>query len=137
MESTRAALKKDIHVASQSIHSADGLGAYTGEVTAPMLKEAGIEWTLVGHSERRNIFGETDADVAAKTAVALKHGIKAIVCVGETLEQREAGDTSKVVGAQVEAFLPSVSEEHWKDVVIAYEPVWAIGTGKTASAEQA
>ncbi len=112
-------------------------GAYTGEVSADMAKDQGCEYALVGHSERRQLFGESDELVAAKVERLLASGLTAIVCVGETLEEREAGRAEAVVASQVKAALTKVAAEQWGQVVIAYEPVWAIGTGKTATAEDA
>lgn len=111
-------------------------GAFTGEVSAPMLKELGVEYVIIGHSERREILGETDELVREKTMKALQEGLKPIVCVGENLEQREAGEEKEIVGAQIEAVLKDASED-LSQMVIAYEPIWAIGTGKTASSDQA
>lgn len=112
-------------------------GAYTGEVAAPMAADIGCRYGLVGHSERRQLFAETDAQVAKKTAQLLGAGLCAIVCVGETLEQREAGQAEVVVARQVQEGLSRVGPEQWSRVVVAYEPVWAIGSGKTATAEDA
>jgi len=112
-------------------------GAFTGEVSAAMLAEFGCRYAIVGHSERRQLFGETDAQVAQKFAAAQAGGLTPILCVGETLEAREAGRTEAVVDAQLEAVLASSGAAAFARAVIAYEPVWAIGTGKTASAEQA
>lgn len=112
-------------------------GAYTGEVSAAMLREFDCRYVIVGHSERRALFGEDDTTVAKKFAVAQKAALIPILCVGETLEGREAGQTQAVVGRQLDAVLDHVSAAAFKDSVIAYEPVWAIGTGKTASREQA
>ena len=112
-------------------------GAYTGEVSAAMLESCEIDYCIVGHSERRAYYGETDALVAAKVDQLLKHGLKPIVCVGEVLEEREGGRQLEVVKKQVEGGLFHLDAENIKKVVIAYEPVWAIGTGKTATPEQA
>ncbi|HEY9118176.1 MAG TPA: triose-phosphate isomerase, partial [Marinobacter sp.] len=112
-------------------------GAYTGEISAGMAKEAGCDFTLVGHSERRQLFGETDEQVAVKVARALATGLNAVICVGETLEEREAGTAVDVVAGQVRRAVAEVASGQWQRVVIAYEPVWAIGTGKTATAEDA
>jgi triosephosphate isomerase len=112
-------------------------GAFTGELSAPMAADVGCRYGLVGHSERRQLFGETDAQVAAKTGQLLGADLTAIVCVGETLEQREAGQAEAVVAFQVREGLGKVTSEQWGKVVIAYEPVWAIGTGKTATSEDA
>lgn len=112
-------------------------GAYTGEISAPMLKEFGCKYAIVGHSERRSIFGESDQQVAAKFMSAQKSGIRPILCVGELLEERETGETQNVVAKQLDAVLAAAGVDALKDAVIAYEPVWAIGTGKTATPEQA
>ncbi len=112
-------------------------GAYTGEVSGYMLKDFGASYVIVGHSERRSIYGESDNLVAEKFQQAQKTGLTPILCVGELLEEREAGHTESVVGRQLDAVLAMVGIEGLKNAVIAYEPVWAIGTGKTASSEQA
>jgi triosephosphate isomerase len=112
-------------------------GAFTGEVSAPMLVEFGCRYAIVGHSERRQLFGETDAVVAAKYAAALAQGLKPILCVGETLAQRDAGQTEKVVERQLQAVLDSNGKKSLEKAVLAYEPVWAIGTGRTATPAQA
>ena len=117
--------------------SAEARGAFTGEVAASMLAEFGVSYALVGHSERRSYHGETDATVAAKAVRALEFGIVPVVCVGESLAQRKAGETEAVVGRQLGAVLEALSLEQLGRIVLAYEPVWAIGTGKTASSEQA
>jgi triosephosphate isomerase len=112
-------------------------GAYTGEISAEMAKDQGCRYVLVGHSERRQIFGETDDEVAAKVKRLVSSDLNAIVCVGETLEQREAGEAESVVADQVRKGLAAVAPNQWSHVVVAYEPVWAIGTGKTATAQDA
>ena len=112
-------------------------GAFTGEISPLMVKDLGIEYVIIGHSERRAIYGETDEDVAAKFIALVDAGVTPILCVGETLEEREAGSTMKVVAAQVEAVLRTAGPERLANFVIAYEPVWAIGTGLTATPEQA
>ena len=112
-------------------------GAFTGEVSAPMLAEFGCRYVLVGHSERRQLYGETDAVVAAKFAAVLAHGMTPVLCLGETLEERDAGRTEQVVGRQLAAVLGLNEKNAFKKAVVAYEPVWAIGTGRTASPEQA
>jgi triosephosphate isomerase len=117
--------------------SAEARGAFTGEVAASMLGEFGCAYALAGHSERRTYHGETDAVVATKALRALEFGIVPVVCVGETLAEREAGQTEAVVGRQLAAVLEALSVEQLGRIVLAYEPVWAIGTGKTASSEQA
>jgi triosephosphate isomerase (TIM) len=108
-------------------------GAYTGEVSAPMLAAIGVRWTIIGHSERRQYFGETDETVFKKTTAALEAGLKPIVCVGERLEQREAGSTEAVLDEQFSNGLSPLTAEQFARVTIAYEPIWAIGTGKTAT----
>ena len=122
-------------LAAQDV-SQHAAGAYTGEVSAAMLREFGVRYVLVGHSERRQFHGETDADVAVKAQRALASGITPIVCVGETLAEREAGQTEAVVKRQLAAVI-HLNGHCISEVVVAYEPVWAIGTGKTASPEQA
>lgn len=112
-------------------------GAYTGEISPPMLQDLGVGYVIIGHSERRGYFHETDQDVAKKVRAALDHKIRPIVCVGETLAQREEGQVEQVVGAQVRAALSEVSSQEAAEVVIAYEPIWAIGTGRSSSAEDA
>lgn len=112
-------------------------GAFTGEISAPMLKDAGCQYVIIGHSERRQYFRETDADVNKKIKAALRHDLFPIVCVGESLEERERGETMLRVSRQLEEGLAGLSEKEFELIVIAYEPVWAIGTGRTASPEQA
>jgi len=112
-------------------------GAFTGEVSAPMLREFNCRYVIVGHSERRQLFGETDAVVAAKYAAVLAQGMKPILCVGETLEARDSGQTEQAVGRQLQAVLDLNGKNSLKNAVVAYEPVWAIGTGRTATPEQA
>ena len=112
-------------------------GAYTGEVSADMLKDLGVKYVIIGHSERRQYFGETDITVNKKVHAALEAGLHPIVCVGESLEQRELGVTMDLISLQVKSALAGVSAEKLRKCVIAYEPVWAIGTGRTATPEQA
>lgn len=112
-------------------------GAYTGEVSVSMLKSVDAQYCILGHSERREYYGETSEKLVRKMALALEQGISPIFCVGEKLEQREAGEHFNVVKAQIEEVLFTLTEEQMKQVIVAYEPVWAIGTGKTATAEQA
>lgn len=112
-------------------------GAYTGEVSAQMLKSAGCEYVILGHSERRTIFKETDGLINEKIKAALKSGLKPIFCIGETLEEREMGKEKDVLKTQLSGGLDEISLDQMKNIIIAYEPVWAIGTGKTASPEQA
>lgn len=126
----------NIHVGAENCHWATN-GAFTGEVAAPMLKEMGVEYVVIGHSERRQYFGETDDTVRDRTRAALDNGLKVILCVGETLEQREKNITFETIAIQTKIALTGVSEAELKNVIIAYEPVWAIGTGKTATAAQA
>ncbi|MBQ8882405.1 MAG: triose-phosphate isomerase, partial [Clostridia bacterium] len=125
-----------IKLGAENVAWADS-GAFTGEISAAMLKEIGVEYVIIGHSERRQYFGETDKTVNARTVQALKYNLKPIVCVGETLDEREGKLTEKVLFTQIEGAFEGFSEEDIKKVVIAYEPVWAIGTGKTATDEQA
>jgi triosephosphate isomerase (TIM) len=132
--SLAAALESDHTVFAQNVHWAD-TGAFTGEISAPMLRELGVAGAIVGHSERRQYFGETDETVARRAVAALEHGLRVIACVGESLEEREAGQMELVLRVQVEAIADATGPHD--RLVIAYEPVWAIGTGLTASAEQA
>jgi triosephosphate isomerase (TIM) len=125
-----------VRVAAQNMHEEQS-GAFTGEVSAPMLREVGVDGVILGHSERRQFFNETDEALARKVPAALAAGLEPILCVGETEAQREAGETEAVLAAQIGADLAAVDAGQLDRVVIAYEPVWAIGTGKTASAEQA
>ena len=131
-----AAKGSNIKIGAENVHF-KASGAYTGEVSADMLTEAGVEYVVIGHSERRTYFGETDQTVNLRTLAALNSGLKAIVCVGETLEQRELGYTETLLKFQTKMALTNVTAEQLKNVIIAYEPVWAIGTGVTATAEQA
>ena len=126
----------NIHVGAENVHFKES-GAYTGEISAPMLKEMGVEYVIIGHSERRQYFGETDATVNLRTLAAVKAGLTPIICVGERKEEREAGYTNALVEYQTLIALNGLTEEEIKNVVIAYEPVWAIGTGLTATDEQA
>ncbi|MDD6886951.1 MAG: triose-phosphate isomerase [bacterium] len=126
----------NIHLGAQNVHWA-AKGAFTGEVSADMLKAFGVEYAIIGHSERRQYFGETDEGVNARAKAALAAGITPIICVGETLEQRESGVTAAFVSGQAKAALAGMSAEDVKSLVIAYEPIWAIGTGKTATADDA
>ncbi len=125
-----------IAVGAQNV-SAYGEGAYTGEISLKMLQDVGCEYVILGHSERRSLFAETDAAVAAKFVAAVEAGITPILCVGETLEQREAGQTLAVVSAQIDAVVEHCGIQMFADAVVAYEPVWAIGTGLTATPDQA
>jgi triosephosphate isomerase len=125
-----------ILLGAQNVHPEEH-GAYTGEVSPGMLRELGCRYAIVGHSERRTLFGESSVFVAAKAAALLRHGIRPIVCVGESLEEREAGRTASVVESQLRESLASVPAECAAEVVVAYEPIWAIGTGRTATPELA
>ena len=126
----------NIKVGAENCHWAES-GAFTGEISAAMLAEMGVEYVVIGHSERRQYFGETDVTVNKRVRAALNAGLKVILCVGELLEQRESGITEEIVGMQTKVALGGVTKEELKNIIIAYEPVWAIGTGKTATAEQA
>jgi len=130
----REELKPELQIAAQNVFDKPN-GAFTGEISVDQLKDSNIKWTLVGHSERRTILREDDAFVAAKTKAALAGGISVILCIGESLEQREANKTIDVVTSQLKAVADQVSD--WSKIVIAYEPIWAIGTGKVASTAQA
>ena len=126
----------NVHVGAQNVHF-EKSGAYTGEVSADMLVDLGVEYVVIGHSERRQYFAETDETVNKRAKAALAAGLKPIICVGESLTQREQGVTQELVRMQVKIALGGVSAEELKNVVIAYEPIWAIGTGRTATADQA
>ncbi|MEG2204746.1 MAG: triose-phosphate isomerase, partial [Oscillospiraceae bacterium] len=125
-----------IHLGAQNCHWAKS-GAFTGEISADMLVELGCEYVILGHSERRQYFGETDETVNRRTKAALEAGLRVILCVGETLEQREGGETTEVLHRQMTEGLRDLTQKQMAGVGIAYEPVWAIGTGKTATADQA
>ena len=127
-------ISKNIIVSAQNC-SAQGNGAFTGEVSADILVDMGIQWVILGHSERRSLFGESNEVVAKKLKYALEKGLNVILCIGEKLDERENGTTNDVLKAQLDACRASVAD--WSKVVVAYEPVWAIGTGKTASPDQA
>ena len=131
-----AAEGTNIQIGAENCHW-EKSGAYTGEISADMLVSMGVKIVIIGHSERRQYFGETDVTVQKRVRAALDAGMTVILCVGETLEQREQGITSELVAMQTKIALGGVSAEELKRVIIAYEPVWAIGTGKTATAEQA
>ena len=126
----------NIGVAAQNCYW-EKSGAFTGEIAADMLAQMGVKYVILGHSERRTYFGDTDATVAKRVRGAIDAGLTAILCVGEYLEQREQGITAEICAMQTKIALEGVSEDELKQVIIAYEPVWAIGTGKTATAEQA
>lgn len=127
-------ISKNIIVSAQNC-SAQGNGAFTGEVSADILVDMGIQWVILGHSERRSLFGESNEVVAKKLKYALEKGLNVILCIGEKLDERENGTTNDVLKAQLDACKASVAD--WSKVVVAYEPVWAIGTGKTATPDQA
>ena len=126
----------NIKIGAQNMHFEEK-GAYTGEVSAEMLKSINVEYVIIGHSERRQYFAETDETVNKKIKAAFKVALKPIVCVGETLEQREAGETAEVITKQTELALEGLTDEQVQNTIIAYEPIWAIGTGKTATKEDA
>ena len=126
----------NIEIGAENVHMEEK-GAYTGEISGKMLASCGVGYVIVGHSERRQYFGETDATVNGRAKAGLANGLKVIVCVGETLTEREQGVTFETVARQTKIALLGVSAEDMKNIIIAYEPVWAIGTGKTATAEQA
>ncbi len=137
LQSVAGAVKgSNISLAAQNMHWEDK-GAYTGEISAEMLLDSGCKYVIIGHSERRQYFGETDETVNKKMKQALKKGLAPILCVGETLAEREAGKLNEIISRQVSGGLKDIAADDMKKVVIAYEPVWAIGTGKTATPEQA
>ncbi len=131
-----AARNSKVGIAAQNLHW-EKQGAFTGEISAPMVREAGADYVLIGHSERRQYFGETDQSVNRKLGAALGAGLIAIVCVGETLDERERNDTMAVLDRQIKDGFDGITGEQIAGLVIAYEPVWAIGTGRTASSDQA
>ncbi len=126
----------NIKVGAQNMHY-ENSGAFTGEVSPIMIKEIGVEYVIIGHSERRAYFNETDETINLKLKAALKHDLKPILCVGETLEQREEGKTEEILSNQIKEDFKDLTKEQAKNVIIAYEPIWAIGTGKTASSQDA
>lgn len=132
----KAAKGSRIRIGAENVHFEEK-GAFTGEISAEMLTSAGVEYVIVGHSERRQYFGETDATVNKRVKAALNAGLKVILCVGEVLEQRDLGITGEVLAMQTKIALHGVTEEQLKNLIIAYEPVWAIGTGRVATPEQA
>lgn len=132
----KAAEGSNVRIGAENCHWAEK-GAFTGEVSAQMLKAAGVPYVIIGHSERRQYFGETDVTVRSRVRAALNAGLKVILCVGEVLSERKDGITSQIVCAQTEIALAGVSADELKNIIIAYEPVWAIGTGETATPEQA
>jgi triosephosphate isomerase len=129
-------LRKSVKVSAQNCHT-KASGAFTGEISPAQLADAGIPYVILGHSERRTLFGETSAEVAKKTRAALDAGLRVILCVGETLTEREAGRTQQVVEEQLQAVVGILTPADWSRIVVAYEPVWAIGTGRVATAAQA
>ncbi|KAH9476170.1 Triosephosphate isomerase [Psilocybe cubensis] len=129
-------VRKDVKVAAQNCYFKES-GAFTGEISPKQLVDAGIPYVILGHSERRTLFHETSELVATKTRAAIDAGLKVIFCIGETLEQRESGQTAAVCEEQLKAFVDVAKEVDWSKIVIAYEPVWAIGTGKVATSAQA
>ncbi len=130
------AQETNIKIGAQNMHFEES-GAYTGEVSGKMLKSIGVEYVIIGHSERRQYFAETDESVNKKIKAAFLNGLKPIVCVGETLEQREEGKTVEIITKQTQLALDGLTNEQVENTIIAYEPIWAIGTGKTATAEDA
>lgn len=135
LHAVKTGLRTDVAVGAQDVWM-QGNGAFTGETSAEMLTDMGMQWVVVGHSERRGK-GEADAEVAAKAKYALDKGLKVMACCGEPLENREAGTTNDFVFPQIKAYADVFTKEDWENVVIAYEPIWAIGTGLTATPEQA
>ncbi len=128
--------RADVLLGVQNVHW-EAKGAFTGETSAPMAADAGAAWVLVGHSERRHVFGETSAETARKVRAALDAGLVAVLCVGETLDERRAGRAEAVVREQLDAVLPTLTADEAERLVVAYEPVWAIGTGETATPQDA
>ena len=128
----REHLDSSIEVAAQNVFDRPN-GAFTGEISVDQLKDSGITWTLLGHSERRTILREEDEFIAKKTLTAVNGGIGVILCCGESLEEREKGTTVEIVTKQLEAVNKAIEKDHWKQIVVAYEPIWAIGTGKVAT----
>ena len=137
VDAVAAAAPAGVAVALQDVHTSAGLGAFTGAHTVAQLAGGAVSWVLAGHSERRSIWGEADSATGAKAAAATAAGLGVIICVGESLAEREAGSTVAVVARQLAAAAAALSADAWAAVVVAYEPVWAIGTGKVASTEQA
>ena len=132
----RATKDCKITIAAQNMHF-EKSGAFTGEISGGMLRDLGVKYVIIGHSERRQYFGETDTTVNLKVKAALEVSLKPIICVGESLEQRELGVTTDVINAQIKIALNGISKDNMRKIVVAYEPIWAIGTGKTATADQA
>ena len=135
-EAVKSAEGSSVNISAQNVHQEES-GAYTGEISAQMLKSVGVGYVIIGHSERREYFGENAADVAKKIDAVIAQGLTPIYCCGEVKEERESGNENKIVGGQIESELYHLSPEDFGKVVIAYEPVWAIGTGLTASPDQA
>lgn len=138
LESVRTVLGSSsiVGLGAQNLHG-ESQGAFTGEISGPMLRDLGCRYVIIGHSERRALFGERDTDVRKKLGAALAHGLRPILCVGESLKEREAGETESIVTTQVQACLAELSAGELATIAIAYEPVWAIGTGRAATMEQA
>ncbi|GAB1320223.1 triosephosphate isomerase [Madurella fahalii] len=128
--------KAGVEVSAQNVYDKPN-GAFTGEISVSQLKDSNIHWTILGHSERRTLLGETDEVVASKTKFAIDGGVSVIWCCGESLQEREAGNTIAVIEKQLAALAAKVTGDDWKKIVIAYEPIWAIGTGKVATVQQA
>lgn len=135
-EAVKAAKGTQVKIGAENLHF-ENSGAYTGEVSADMLVDMGVEYVIIGHSERREYFAETDETVNLKTKKALEKGLIPVICVGESLEQREAGITMDLITIQIKKAFAGISKDDAKKIVVAYEPIWAIGTGKTATADQA
>jgi triosephosphate isomerase len=135
-EAVKSAEGSSVNISAQNVHQEES-GAYTGEISAQMLKSVGVGYVIIGHSERREFFGENAADVAKKVDAVIAQGLTPIYCCGEVKEERESGNQNHIVGEQIESELHHLSPEDFGKVVIAYEPVWAIGTGLTASPDQA
>ena len=133
---TDVLMESNIGVGAQNMHWEDS-GAFTGELSAPLIKDLGVKYVIIGHSERRQYFGETNETVNKKIKAALNHGLTPFVCVGEVLEERESGKMEEVIKAQIQESLANLSADEMQKIVVAYEPVWAIGTGKTATPDQA
>jgi triosephosphate isomerase len=132
----RDTVQAPVEVSAQNAYFKNS-GAFTGEISPEQIKDAGIPWVILGHSERRSLFGDTEEVVADKVKAALAQGLKVIACIGETLEEREKGITNQVTQKQLGAIAKVLDEKDWANIVVAYEPVWAIGTGKVATKEQA
>jgi triosephosphate isomerase len=135
--SVKSSIRADINVACQNIGLNKGSGAYTGDISADIAADFGLQWAITGHSERRALNGETNEEVATKTKVGIEAGLSVILCIGEQLADRESGNTGTVVFAQLQAAVDQLTPEMWEKVVVAYEPVWAIGTGVVATPDQA